>query len=181
MSEEQEKGKCIVVDNGTYMMKAGFNNEEAPSQIFPTIYGDSRWYHRGQRLAVCVTMNCECNKRYVGHEAFNRIDKYWTCAKFPRKYSSLSDDDWYQMEYIWQHALTQFDIYNISPKNIFMTETCFDKKSKREKTTQIIFECFDIDKFMLYPQSLACLHSTRKISGFIVNSGHDLIEYVPIY
>ena len=37
MSEEEQL--CVVLDNGSGMVKAGFQGEEAPSTMFPSIVG----------------------------------------------------------------------------------------------------------------------------------------------
>ena len=37
-SEDEENTKAIVIDNGTYNIKAGFSGEDEPSTLFRTIY-----------------------------------------------------------------------------------------------------------------------------------------------
>ena len=36
---ESNNNKCIIIDNGSGSIKAGFSNEDAPSVTIPTVVG----------------------------------------------------------------------------------------------------------------------------------------------
>ena len=42
MSDEEGDQLCVVLDNGSGMVKAGFQGEEAPNSVFPSIVGRAK-------------------------------------------------------------------------------------------------------------------------------------------
>lgn len=43
----EEEWPGLVVDNGSYMIKAGFTGDDAPRTVFPTVVGHPRWVNLG--------------------------------------------------------------------------------------------------------------------------------------
>ena len=54
---------CIVIDNGTGLIKAGLAGNDAPDQVFPTIIGRPRV--RGMGLTDCYVGDDAQSKRAV--------------------------------------------------------------------------------------------------------------------
>ena len=64
MDDVEEGSECLVIDNGSGMIKAGFSGEDAPRSVFATVVGtptDPENY--GRRAGV------EGRDTFVGNEA----------------------------------------------------------------------------------------------------------------
>ena len=59
--EEGEDADALVIDNGSWMSKAGFAGDDAPRTVFPSFVGTPR--HPGLLVGMGV------NRCYIGHEA----------------------------------------------------------------------------------------------------------------
>ena len=57
----KQDSSVIVIDNGSFMCKAGFAGDDSPRAVFPPIVGHPR------QLSKMVGM--ECKDMYVGNEA----------------------------------------------------------------------------------------------------------------
>eukprot|EP01083_Nonionella_stella_P130899 397394_1 len=84
------------------------------------------------------------------------------------------------MEKIWQH--TFYNELRIAPEEqpLLLTETALNPNVNREKTTQIMFETFNVPGFYLCPQSVLALYASGRNTGIVIQSGHDHTRVVPV-
>ena len=64
---------------------------------------------------------------------------------------------------------------------MLFTENILNPKSIREKTTQMIFEVFNIPAFYMAAQPVLSLYSSGKTTGLVIDSGDGISSAVPIY
>jgi actin len=157
----------IVIDTGTSSCKAGFNGENAPRVVVPTIVGRPK----GQNLIE------EPDKLYIGRDAINNSN--YLKLEYPVKGGVISDFD--AMERLWNHLF--FNELKIKPEahNVFLTESLLTSNSDREKIAEIMFEKFSVFNIHMEPQPVMTLFATSKSSGVIIESGESMTHVVPIY
>ncbi len=90
--DEEAEGK-IVIDNGSYMIKAGFGGDDAPRTVFPSLVGRHR-YHG-------IMVGMELEKAYVGDEA--QAKRNDVSLNFKRTIQGGVVTNWDDMEKIWHH------------------------------------------------------------------------------
>jgi actin len=128
----EESPPAIIIDNGSYMIKAGLSWDERPRGIFPTVVGRSRF-----RGLTCVASAAK--DTYIGDEAIAK--RGILNLKVPVEKGTVTN--WDDMEKLWHH--TFYNELRVAPEEhpIVMTEVPLDLKASREKTTLILFEYFN--------------------------------------
>eukprot|EP01084_Bolivina_argentea_P236958 398351_1 len=157
----------LVIENSSYMMKAGFGGDDAPRAVFPSIV------KRPQHQGVMVGMK----DAYVGDDLSYG---YNSCFPIERRIIVSWDD----MEKIWHH--TFYNELRIQPEehSVLMTDR-WDisyNKSHREKITQIMFETFNVLQFYIIYYPLCSLYACdSRTTGVVLDSGYNMTECTPIY
>ena len=159
----------IVIDNGSYSIKAGFNGENVPRVVVPTVAGKMK--------NNISNFFFDDSKIFIGRECFLNSD--YLNLNYPLE--SFGDINWELMEEIWLYIF--FNHLKISPEshNVFLTENSFSNDKARDKIAQIMFENFNIFNIHIEPQGTMSLWSTAKSSGLVVESDHLHTEVIPIY
>eukprot|EP01084_Bolivina_argentea_P167845 291200_1 len=147
---EPDEEASIIIDNGSYQIKAGFGGDDLPRSVFPTVVG------RQRHMGVMIGMG----KRdaYVGHEALKRRGFERMCQ--PIEYGTIHN--WDDMEKIWHH--TFYNELRVAPEehHLFVADkipSYQSPKVNREKMTQIMFETFNVPAFYVMNQSQLALYS----------------------
>eukprot|EP01083_Nonionella_stella_P242506 845871_1 len=88
---------------------------------------------------------------------------------------------WDDMERVWHH--TWYNELRIAPEEhgFLMTESPFSPQLQREKTTQIMFESFNVTRFYLISTSLLACYSKQSTTGVVLESGDGGTTVTPIY
>lgn len=161
----------VVIDNGSGFIKAGFSAEESPRTIFPNAIGIPR-------QESMVEGEVECNKElYFGKETTEK--RGILNLRYPVENGIIKE--WSDMEKLWQYTMTNELKVNPEDHNIMLTEPPLNPKTNREKLTQIFFEIFNVPGIYLSVQATLTLYSTGKTSGMILDSGHGVTDFVPIF
>lgn len=159
----------IVIDNGTSTCKAGFNGENAPRAVIPTVIGNTK--------NPVINILDDGSKFYIGREAIYNS----TSLELENPIEDGKIKNFDKMEKIWSHIF--YNELKVKPEahNVFMTENLYSSNQEREKIAEIIFEKFSIFNIHIEPQPVMTLYSTTKTSGLIVESGESITQIVPIY
>lgn len=159
----------VVIDNGTGLIKAGYSGEESPRSIFACITGRPK--------VPGILVGGEKKEIFVGKEAYDK--RGILMIKNPIEQGVITH--WDDMEKTWHH--TFYNELRITPEdhNVILTEPPLNAKSNREKTTQIMFEIFNTPGMYLSVQAILALYSAGKTTGIVVDSGHGVTHYVPIF
>ena len=151
------------------MIKAGFDGEDNPRAVFPSIIGRQK----NQRLSVVMGGK----EYYVGNEAQEK--RGILSIKNPIEHGVV--DNWDDIEKIWQH--TFYNELKIAPEDcpIFLTTPTHSSNSQKEKMVQIMLETFSAPCVYVSSQSVLPLYGCGRTLGTVLESGEGKTEIVPVY
>jgi len=159
----------IVIDNGSCYSKSGFNGENAPRSVIPTVIGTYK------NPSLLLTEDKE--KLFFGRET------YYNMAGISLNHPIQGGiiQNWDYMEKLWNYIF--YNELKVTPEahNLFLTENIYNSNENREKIAQIMFEKFNIFNIHIEPQPTMTLFSTSKTTGLIFESGDSVTQIVPIY
>lgn len=170
MSEDGDRPKPLVVDNGSGVVKAGYGGDEAPQCVFPSIIAYPK--HSG----ILVGGGNE-KDFFVGDEA---QAKRGVCkVKYPIAHGMI--EDWDDMRKIWAH--TFYNELRESPADhpVLLTEAPLNPKANREQMCKIMFEDYDVPSMYIQIQAVLSLYSAGRTTGIVVDSGDGVTHTVPIF
>ena len=162
--EYDEKGKSIIIDNGSGYIKAALSGEENSEIIIPNCIGKPKSSDSSYE---------EKNEYVFGYDI--ELMKKKLKIKYPINRGIIQD--WDQMEKIWGHVLYQL---HSSPEecNIMLTQPIVNPKDQAEKMIQIMFETFDVQGFYITNPPFLSFYSIGKLTGLAVDSGASLTQYL---
>ena len=140
------------------MIQGGFAGDDEPRSIFP----------------ACINHPKDGrNEKYVGATPVRCTPEY------PIKRGII--ENWDDMESIWRHLFETELKIDPSDFPVLLTETLFNPRANREKSTEIMFETFDIPSFFLAKQPVMSLYGSGRISGMVLESGAEVSLVAPIF
>jgi len=141
----EEEVTAVVIDNGSGMCKAGFAGDDAPRSVFATVVGRPK--------VPGIMVGLDQNEVYIGEEATQKQQ----ILKFGRPIEQGIVTDWDDMAKIWHHTL--YSELKVSPEEhpIMLTEAPLNPKANREKTTQMMFEVFNVPCLYVGVQAVLAL------------------------
>jgi len=161
-------GSTVVIDNGSYMVRAGFSSDDFPRSIFPS--------------AVAVTEppseHASINSKedacyFVGQKALHQVD-------MRRPYQSGQVTEWEDMEAIWEHAFSDCLQIDTTSSKVFLTEAHMPPKATRERTLESMFELFNVEATYLHVQPVLALFSAGLTSGCVIDAGEFSTTVYPV-
>ena len=166
---DDESSSSIVIDNGSYMIRAGFSGDDVPKAVFRTITGRTRHYG--------IMVGMPQRNWYVGDEALSK--RGILSIRYPVEHKIVMN--WDDMERIWHHSF--YNELRICPEEhaILLSESPFNTKLNREKTTQIMFETFNVPAMYLAVDAVLALFGSGRTTGIVLDSGDGVTNTVPIY
>jgi actin len=168
----------VVIDAGSYSVKAGFSGNALPSVEFPTVVGT---YDKG----LMDSTGKRLSKVYVGDEVYARSK---LIRKSPIERGMLTESR-YLIEDILHHAFQHQLQVKAEESTVIMTENPIEPKANRtispkanvEYKTQVLFETFKVQGLCLANHCTMTLFSTGKVSGTVVDSGGGVTHTIPVY
>mmetsp|Transcript_26603 Transcript_26603/g.79054 ORF Transcript_26603/g.79054 Transcript_26603/m.79054 type:complete len:376 (-) Transcript_26603:146-1273(-) len=164
-----EDNQCVVCDNGTGMVKAGFAGEDAPRSVFSSVIGRPR--HTMAMLGMGQ------KEFYIGDEA--QAKRGILSLSYPIAHGIITD--WEAMEAIWRHTFDNELRVDVSSRPVMLTEAPRNPKINREKMTSIMFETFQVPAMYVAIQAVLSLYASGRTTGVVCDSGDGVTHTVPIY
>jgi len=176
MSDEEweEEYAGVVLDNGSYMMKAGFAGGDAPRAVFPNLCGEPSAHF----LEYCnqIKSVMQMKEKYVGDEVVSKRG----ILKYSRPVQNGQIADWDQMEAVWKHTFWNELCADPSDHPMILTTSPLTSDENKQKTAQIMFENFCVPKLSLKLSEECSLFISGRSTGIVVSSGHEITYAVPI-
>eukprot|EP00128_Syssomonas_multiformis_P014807 Colp12_sorted_trinity150504_noHs@19943 len=150
----------LIIDNGSFYLRAGFAGDDAPRAVFPS------QVRRPRHLGVMVGMHQK--NTFVGDECSEIGNKLLTIDCFQQGKCV----DWDGLQHLWYH--TYYNECRVAPEEqpVLMTEPALNSEDDRAKTLQIQFEHFQVPSLALVVSGVLSLYSTGRTSGTVLDCGH---------
>ena len=159
----------LVIDNGSYMVKAGFAGDDSPRAVFPSRVGRPR--------VTGSMVGSEHKDTYVGDEA--HLPRGILTLMKPNEKGMFTN--WDDIEKIWHH--TFYNELRVAPEEypVLLTEPPLNPEANREKMAQIMFEMFNTPAIYIANQAVLSLYTSGKITGIVMDAGETTCYTVPVY
>ncbi|XP_069017670.1 uncharacterized protein [Embiotoca jacksoni] len=158
----------IVLDTGSGMMKAGFADQDLPNIIFPTIIGTPKYEE---------IMNGDVERdAYIGHDAQHM--RGVLSLRHPIKNGIICN--WDDMEKIWHHTFQQLCV-DPADHPVLLTEAAMNPLENRQRTVEIMFECFCVPYTYVALQAVLALYAAGRYTGVVLDSGDGVSHSVPVF
>ncbi|KAK7796700.1 hypothetical protein U0070_009650 [Myodes glareolus] len=160
---------AVIFDNGSGHCKVGISGESAPRHVINSVVGHPKFNIPSARTN---------RKRYfVGEEAQCMYDNLYLHYPIERGLVTRWDD----MEKLWKDLFEWELGVKPSEQPVFMIEPSLNPQETREKTTEIMFEKFNVPALYLCNHAVGALYASACITGLVVDSGDGVTCTVPIY
>ena len=162
--------KILVIDNGSFMIRAGFAGDEAPRSVFQSVVGHPKY----EQALPCGLGEADKPDFYIGDETSDKVGLL--LAQYPIKRGNITDFD--EMTRIWRHALCSKKHLHVDPKEhpVLINEHWNVTKGQREKIAQIVFETFSVPSFYVAQSTQLALYASGRNTGCVVDCGDGLTE-----
>lgn len=127
-----ESSEAVMLDIGSYNIKAGYAGEDAPKVIIPTILG------RPKFPGVLVGMDQK--DYYVGHEAVSK--KHLLNLSAPVMDGQITDYE--ELEHILTEMMNHELKSGFEDQRVMVSEPPNTSKETRDKMAELFFEQFDV-------------------------------------
>ena len=162
----------VVLDIGSYEVRAGFAGDDAPRAVFPTVIGEPRKAGtRGGMLGVHNRSN------FVGDEAITK--RGVLNLRYPVKNGIIENfDDWSQLVH---HTL--YNELRVSPeeKAVVFPVSCWSPDVQEQKIAQILFEEFGVLGVAGVNSQALTTYASGRGCALAVEIGHGLTQIGAIY
>ncbi|XP_078592231.1 actin-like isoform X1 [Branchiostoma floridae x Branchiostoma japonicum] len=160
---------AVVLDNGSYSIKAGIAGDFSPAANIRNVIGKRRGNYNELYTSE--------DDKYIGDEAIASQGRL--TFDFPMQDGSVKN--WRDLEAVWDHVTRSEMGETLGDRPVIVTETTAMPRQQRERHLQVLFETFDVPAVFLVQQAAMALHAQGKSTGLVVSSGHGVTEVVPVY
>jgi len=157
---------AVVIDNGSGIVKCGFDNELKPTSIFPSIIGRPR-----------IPGVLRDNAVIVGEEAQKK--RGILSLRYPVEHGIVVN--WDDMETLWHHTFRNELRVDPTEYPVLLTEAALNPKNNREKSLKTLFESFNVPAMNMVVCPIVSLFATGRTSGLVLECGDGVTHTVPIY
>jgi len=159
----------IICDTGTGYLKIGWAGDNFPAHMFPTMVGRPMLRFDEKIEGV------ELKSIMVGDEAA----PLRSMLELSHPIDEGIVKDWDDMERIWEYGFKKMGA-DLTESRVLMTEAALNPIKNREKTCQILFEKFKVDKLQMGIQALLAIFAEGLLSATVLDSGDGVTHCIPI-
>jgi actin-related protein len=159
----------VMIDNGSYQIRAGYAGEEGPRLVMPTLVGLAR--NKGVAMASGMSDSA------VGDDAVVRRGMLFCNQPF----QGGIVNNWADAERLWANII--FSELRIIPENhcFVMTQPATTPEDQKEKLLELMMETFNAHSLYLGAAPVFSLYSYGLTTGLVVDSGLDSTTVVPVH
>ena len=167
-SLDAEQVQPLVIENGSFLFKAGFAGDDAIRAVFPPVYGQ-----------VCSSSAIP----KMNEKPWRVADEALSQASRLRLYNVIERGkvlDWFHLECLWRHTFeTELRVVP-EEQPVLLIESPHTSNADRERKTQIMFETFNIPNLYLENSAVLALTASRRTTGLVLDVGHGVSHAVPV-
>ncbi|KAK0717724.1 actin family [Lasiosphaeria miniovina] len=163
--------RVLVVDTGSYTVKAGFGGDVRPSSEFASIVGYPR------HVPVC-TLGMNWKSNFTGPEITDS-NRFMLNVVSPLQ--DITVTNWDSLETLWAYTFGRELNANAEDHAVAMTEPAGWGPRDREKFAMIMFETFDVPALFSSTTAPLALYASGRTTGLVVDSGHGATSVMPVY
>ncbi|XP_004932787.1 uncharacterized protein LOC101742910 [Bombyx mori] len=160
---------AVVIDNGSYNIKAGFACDNHPVSIFRTVVGRPDYLHGSYgRQSYDV---------YIGDDAVSKIED----LELNKPVEKGRIVHWDNMERIWHHVF--YKELKVAPEDRAVVLACTTTSPMEEKfkCCEVFFETLNVPALCIQPQAVLAVYGSGYTTGISVDLGYDTTEVTPVY
>ncbi|XP_045783947.1 actin-1-like [Maniola jurtina] len=160
---------AVVIDNGSFNIKAGFACDNHPVSMFRTLVGRPNNLKGGYGR--------EYYDVYIGDEAAAKVMDLEVNHPVVRG----NIEHWDNMERIW-HNLFYREL-KVAPEDRAVILACGATSTMEEKIKccEVFFETLNCPALCIQPQPVLSMYGTGTTTGICVDIGYDTTDIVPIF
>ncbi|KAM4818270.1 actin-related protein T1-like [Thomomys bottae] len=163
---------AVIFDNGSGLCKAGLSGDIVPRSVIDSVVGYPKL-----NLPLEKLLKIKQKMYFVGEEAQKRYNSL--CLDYPIERGMVKK--WDDMEKLWDHLFKRELQVKPNEQPVLLTEHVFNPKTIREKTTEIMFEKYNVPAMCLFNHAVGALYASASVTGMVVESGDGVTCTVPIY
>eukprot|EP00730_Choanoeca_flexa_P009482 TRINITY_DN12654_c2_g8_i1.p1 TRINITY_DN12654_c2_g8~~TRINITY_DN12654_c2_g8_i1.p1 ORF type:complete len:376 (+),score=82.42 TRINITY_DN12654_c2_g8_i1:494-1621(+) len=157
---------AIMIDPGSFSIKAGFSNEHTPGVVMRSIVGRPR--HQGVMTGVGQ------KDKYFGNEALEK--RGILTLEEPLMEGSLRSFD---ADQLLSHIFEQLGA-DPSQQSLLLAEEAANPTRHRSEAAHVMFETFNVPRFQLFPSAICACYTSTKSTGLVVDLGHSKTRVTPV-
>ncbi|XP_045532038.1 actin-like [Pieris brassicae] len=160
---------AIVLDNGSYIMKAGFACDNHPVSMFRTLVGRPSYLHG--------SYGREPYDVFIGDDAIAKIDD----LELTSPIVNGKIIHWDNMERIWHHVF--YRELKAAPEDRAVMLACGNSSTIDEKIKccEVFFEVLNSPALCIQSQSVLSMYGSGFTTGICVDIGHDTTDISPVF
>lgn len=188
---------AIVMDIGSYNVKAGFAGEDTPKAIFPSLIGVVRQANEadqgrvGARTASDNAMDESTDDQPDGTRHQNNV-RYYVGSRginFRRDFMELESpfnmesgllENFDHVERLIGHTLTERLRVKSNEQPILLGEVPYNSTESREKLLQLLFEKFQFPAAYIVKNPVLSCFATGKSTALVIDSGAMGTSVTPV-
>ncbi|CDW85788.1 UNKNOWN [Stylonychia lemnae] len=160
---------AVMLDIGSFNIKAGFAGEDAPKVVIPTILGRPK--HPG------VLVGMDQKDFYVGAEAISK--KHLLTLTTPVADGKILDYD--DLEHILTEMMNNELKSGFEDQKVMVSEPPNTTLETRTQLAELFFDQFEVRSLYFANQPVLSLYASARTTGTVVDCGHSVTYCVPIY
>jgi actin-related protein len=159
----------VVMDGGSYRLRAGFQSDPAPRVVIPSLVG----VKRNPGIALASGQRCDV----VGNDAW-RNRGVLDCT-YPVREGIVQN--WQDIERLWSDVV--YRSLRVSPENycFVVTEPPNNSAANKEAALEVLMETFNARSCFMGSTAVMTLYSYGLSTGVVIDSGLQNTTCVPIH
>ena len=147
----------MIIDRGSGSIKAGLAGNQSPDYEIPSIV--ARPKSSNDKLTKAVYFGKSAKDMPRGHVS----------RKYPIEHGIVTN--WDDMERLFRYTFEEAMKCIAKGSTVLTTEHPLNPKANREKSTQIMFETFQVAKYLVKADAVLALYGAGILTGVAVSSG----------
>lgn len=167
---------ALVMDFGSYSVRAGYAGEDSPKVEFPSTIGV---VEAAEKMETDDLSGAISEKKY--YIDTNNIRLPRANMEMSAFMSECMIDNWDIFEQVVDYTYSKHLRSVPAEHPVLMSEAPWNTKAKREKLTELMFEKYNIPAFFLCKSAVLTAFANGRPTGLVVDSGATYTTAVPVY